>query len=225
MRPKVRKVPSAALWGIALFSACASDPPPPPAPPPTTTCPAGQVFDGQACRAQAAPAGSGGSASTPVASTGSTQAGTTGVIHQTTPGAEAVRLDTNAAAGAVQMLTPLAATYVPEGAVPVGRLVAGQFAAGQSLQEPVTLKPGACYTVVAIAAAPVSELDVALTPAIPIPGFNPTAAKDSETGLVATIGKKPGCFKWALPAAGAMTLTVTVAAGQGVAAAQVYEKP
>lgn len=225
MRPKVKKVPSAALSVIAVFSACASDPAPPPAPPPPPTCPAGQVFDGQACRLQEPAPGSGGSASTPSTTSGSTQVGTTGVIHQTTPGAEAVRLDTNAAAGAVQMLTPLTATYVPEGAVPVGRLVAGQFAAGQSLQEPVTLKPGACYTVVAIAAAPVSELDIALTPAIPIPGFNPTAAKDSETGLVATIGKKPGCFKWALPATGSMTLTVTVSAGQGVAAAQVYEKP
>lgn len=224
MRPEVRKVPSAALWGLAMFSACASDPPPPAQPPPTT-CPAGQVFDGQACRLQAPPGGGGGSASTPATSTGGTPVGTTGVIHQTTPGSEAVRLDTNAAAGAVQMLTPLVATYVPEGAVPVGRLVAGQFTQGQSLQEPVTLKPGACYTVVAIAAAPVSELDVALTPAIAIPGFNPTAAKDSETGLVATIGKKPSCFKWALPAAGSMTLTVTVVGGQGVAAAQVYEKP
>jgi len=225
MRPEVRKVPSAAVVGLSMLSACASDPPPPPAPPPPSTCPAGQVFDGQACRPQGPPAGSGGSASTASTNTGSTGAGTTGVIHQTTPGAEAVRLDTNAAAGAVQMLTPLVATYVPEGAMPVGRLVAGQFAQGQSLQEPVTLKPGACYTVVAIAAAPVSELDIALTPAIPIPGFNPTAAKDSETGLVATIGKKPSCFKWALPAAGSMTLTVTVAGGQGVAAAQVYEKP
>lgn len=223
MRLTVNKVPKATLGVLAVFSGCASDPPPPAAPPPQA-CPQGYVFDGRECRPPQGPSGSGGSGATPGATTGTLPAGTTGVVHETAPGPDAVRLDANAAAGAIHMLTPLVAAYVPEGAVPVGPLLAGQFAQGQSLREPLMMNPGACYTVVAVAAAPVSEVDVAFTPAVTVPGFNPTAAKDPETGLVATIGKKPNCFKWALPAAGSMTLTLTVPAGQGVAAAQVYEK-
>lgn len=223
MRLAVNKVPRAGLGVLAVFTGCASDPPPPATTPPQT-CPQGYVFDGRECRPPQVPTGSGGTGATPGATTGAPPAGTTGVVHETTPGPDAVRLDANAAAGAIQLLTPLVAPHVPEGAVPVGSLVAGQFAQGQSLREPLTMNPGACYTVVAVAAAPVTEVDLALTPAVSVPGFNPTAAKDPETGLVATIGKKPNCFRWALPAAGSMTLTLTVAAGQGVAAAEVYEK-
>ncbi|HEY6722953.1 MAG TPA: hypothetical protein VI197_02945 [Polyangiaceae bacterium] len=226
MRLAVNRIPAVGLGVLALFSGCASDPPPPATAPPGT-CPQGYVFDGRECRPQQTASGSGGmggSGSMPGATTGTLPDGTTGVVHETTPGPDAVRIDANAAAGAIQMLTPLVAAYVPEGAVPVGPLLAGQFAQGQSLREPLTLTPGSCYTVVAIAAAPVTEVDLALTPAVSVPGFNPTAAKDPEAGLVATIGKKPTCFKWALPAVGSMTLTLTVPAGQGVAAAQVYEK-
>lgn len=122
------------------------------------------------------------------------------------------------------MIRPLVRAVVPEGAKPVGSLVAGQFTDGQSLQETVPMKPGGCYTIVGVAAPPVTELDLALTPTVALPGFNPTLAKDNETGQSATIGKKPNCFEWAWPAAGAMQLTVTVSAGQGVAVAQVYEK-
>lgn len=224
MRLVVNNLPGAVLGVFAVFSGCASDPPPPATQPPPPACPEGYVFDGRECRPPQEPAGAGGTGAEAAATNGAIPPGTTGVIHETTPGPDAVRLDANAALGAVQMLTPLVATYVPEGAVPVGPLVAGQFTAGQSLRESVTLNPGACYTVVAVAAAPVTEVDLALTPAISVPGFNPTAAKDPETGLVATIGKKPNCFKWALPAAGSMTLTLTVSGGQGVAAAQLYEK-
>jgi len=214
---------AAALVLAGLASGCASDPPPQAAPPPG--CPPGSVFVGGQCQPSAPPPATGGASSTTPTTTGTAPEGAGGTtIHQTTPGPDAVRLDASAAAGAAQLLGPLLAGVVPDGARPVGELVAGQFAQGQSLRAPVTLKAGGCYTVVAVALAPVTEVDVALTPSIAIPGFNPTAAKDSETGLVASIGKKPNCFKWALPAAGTMTLTLTVPGGQGVAAAQVYEK-
>lgn len=213
-----------ALVLALMASGCASDPPPQASPPPPT-CPAGTVLMGGQCQAALPPAGTGGTSSTPPTTTGTAPQGAGGTaIHQTTPGPDAVRLDASAASGAAQLLGPVLAGVLPDGARPLGELVAGQFTQGQSLREPVTLKPGACYTVVAVALAPVTEVDVALTPALPIPGFNPTAAKDSETGLVATIGKKPNCFKWALPAEATMTLTLTVPGGQGVAAAQLYEK-
>jgi hypothetical protein len=213
-----------ALVLALLAGGCASDPSPPAAQPPPA-CPSGTVFIGGQCQAAAPPAGAGGTSSAPPTTTGTVPQGAGGTaIHQTTPGSDAVRLDASAASGAAQLLGPVLAGVVPDGARPVGELVAGQFTQGQSLREPVTLKPGACYTVVAVALAPVTEVDVALIPALPIPGFNPTAAKDPETGLLATIGKKPNCFKWALPAEGTMTLILTVPGGQGVAAAQLYEK-
>lgn len=214
----------AALVLAVWASGCASDPPPPAAPP-APACPAGSVAVGGQCQPAVAPPATGGASSTLPTTSGTAPEGAGGTtIHQTTPGPDAVRLDASAAAGAAQLLGPVLTSIVPDGARPLGALVAGQFAQGQSLGEPLTLQPGACYTVVAVALAPVTEVDVTLTPRIAIPGFNPTAAKDSETGLLASIGKKPNCFKWALPTAGRMTLTLTVPGGQGVAAAQVYEK-
>lgn len=172
------------------------------------------------------PGGQGGTHSAPGNTGSSVPPGAGGgpVLHQTPPDPEAQRLDASAAAGAAELLTPLVAPHVPSGAKPVGNLVAGQFAQGQSLTEPVTMQPGGCYTVLAVALAPVSELDLALTPAVAVGGFNPTAASDPETGTVATLGKQPNCYKWALPTQGTMNLVMTVRAGQGVAAAQVYEK-
>lgn len=43
-----------------------------------------------------------------------------------------------------------------------------------------------CYTVVGVAAPPVSELDLTLAPALAIPGFEPATTKDSETAPRAT---------------------------------------
>jgi hypothetical protein len=69
-------------------------------------------------------------------------------------------------------------------------------------------------------------VNIQLGAALPtIPGAAPlTAAADSDTGNTAVIGKKPNCYKWALPVAGPMKLIFSVAAGSGVAAAQVFEK-
>lgn len=210
------------MWP-ALAVTCASNPPPSAQPLPPA-CPEGYQRDGYQCQpGQAPPATSGAAAADPA---GPTTTGTSldGTLHETRPGLEAVRLDASAAKGAVEMLTPAVTAAVPDGAKPVGPLIAGQFSAGQSLTETVSMRPGACYTAVGLGAPPVSELDIAFSPTIALPDFDPTAARDPETGSVATIGKRPNCFKWRLPTTGAMRLTVTVVAGEGVAAAQVYEK-
>lgn len=170
--------------------------------------------------------GAGGQATTPPTTTGAppSAAGGTAPVDQTAAGPAAQRIDAGAAAGAVGLLQPLVSQHVPAGAKPLGAPIAGQFAQGQSLTETITMQPGGCYTILAAGAPGVTEVDLALTPNIQIPGFNPTAAKDPETGSLATLGKQPNCFKWALPAAGTMQLVFTVPAGQGIAAAQVYEK-
>jgi hypothetical protein len=38
------------------------------------------------------------------------------------------------------------------------------------------------------------------------------------------VGQQPNCYKWAFPMGGTVKLVMTVSAGQGIAAAQVYEK-
>ena len=42
--------------------------------------------------------------------------------------------------------------------------------------------------------------------------------------IVAIVGDKPNCFKWAFPMSGMMKVVMTVSQGSGVAAAQVFEK-
>ena len=86
------------------------------------------------------------------------------------------------------------------------------------------MHPGACYTVVAAGAPGVTELDLALTSSVVLPGFNPTAAKDPETGALATLGKQPNCFKWAWPLPAPVKVVMTVTGGAGLAAAQLFVK-
>lgn len=192
-------------------------------------CPPGQFFDGQFCQYQNAPPPTAAPPPTqapPPAPPPTAQSGTTqtpaGAVHTSTAGPNATPLDPNAAAAATALLTPLAQQHIVAGAKPVGSAIAGQFQTGQSLTSQVQMQPGKCYTIVAAGAPPVGELNLQLTPAIP--GVNLTAAADSDTGATAVIGKKPNCFKWALPAPGPMNLIVSVTAGNGIAAAQVFEK-
>ena len=138
-------------------------------------------------------------------------------------GPAAVPLDPTAAAAATQLLAPLGAQQAPEGAKPIGGLIAGQFQAGQVLERDVQMQPGRCYTVVGVGLPPVEDLDLQLVTGVSgLPG--PIIAEDKTDASNAVLGGKPNCFKWALPVAAPVKVVVTVAAGQGVAAAQVYEK-
>jgi hypothetical protein len=125
------------------------------------------------------------------------------------------------AAPAQMVMDQLAKTDAP-GAKPLGSPMVGMFQAGQQLESTITMQPGKCYTVIA-AAVPggIAELNVQLAAAIP--PF-PVIAQDQTTGPQAVVGKTPNCYKWALPFAGQTKVITTAAAGQGVAAVQVYEK-
>lgn len=122
-------------------------------------------------------------------------------------------------------LTALAAQKAMPGAKPVGAPVAAQFQQGQCQETIVSMSPGKCYSVVASALSGVQNLDLALVPNLGLPGLPQlVAAADSTTAATAVLGESPNCFKWALPTAGTMKLVISVAAGQGLAAAQVFEK-
>ena len=217
------------LSSVGLLAACGEDKPAETGGPAAVQCPPGQYYDGRLCQTQgAAPVG------TTPAPTGTTPAptGTTpgpalppGVVATTTAGPTATALDPTAAQAATQLITPLGAQHAPAGAKPVGSAIAGNFQQGQSLEAQVQMNPGKCYTVVGVGLPPVTNLDISLVPALPIPGLPAaTMAADNTVGANAIVGDKPNCFKWAFPMSGMMKVIMTVSQGSGVAAAQVFEK-
>jgi hypothetical protein len=210
-----------------LSASCASKETPPAQPPPPQ-CPAGQYWDGQYCQQQAAVAPQPGTQAPPAQPDQGTQpqqeAPIPGVATGST-GPTATPVDASAAGAATTLLGPLGQQHAPAGAKPLGSAIAGQFQQGQSLEQQVQMSPGKCYTIVAAAPPPVQNVDVQVLPTIQIPGLaSPVLAQDKTTAPTAIIGEKPNCVKWPLPVPGAVRVVLTVTAGQGVAAAQVYEK-
>jgi hypothetical protein len=133
-------------------------------------------------------------------------------------------IDLSAAQAATSLLVPLAGTKAMAGAKPSGAPVTAQFQQGQCLEVTVNMTPGKCYSVVASGLPTVQNLDLALV-ADALPGFpQVVAASDSSVGPTSVLGETPNCFKWALLVPGTMKLIVSVSAGQGLAAAQVFEK-
>jgi hypothetical protein len=174
-----------------------------------TNCPAGTQWNGQTCAA----AGGG------VGGVGGAGGGIPGLGGGSCPPAQA--LDAMAGMAATQGLNLLAQQNAP-GAKAVGSPLAGNFQAGQCLEVQVTLNPGKCYTAIATGAGP-TEVDVQLQLPLPPPG-NQTIAQDNASGPMAVLGKSPDCFKNPSPFPAPMKLVLKVPAGQGMAAAQLYEK-
>jgi len=139
-------------------------------------------------------------------------------------GGTAQALDPAAAGIVTSVMSQLASSQIPPGAKPVGSAVAGNFQTGQTLEVRTQLQPGKCYSVVGVAVPTVTELNLQLLAETPIPGAAPVLATDQDTGPQAVLGKKPNCYRWSLPFAATVKLVVQVAGGQGLAAAQLYEK-
>ena len=194
--------------------------------PTATQCAPGQYFDGRICQSQTgtAPAATTPVATAPAATTPAAIPGLPGVAT-TSSGPAATPLDPATAQVVTSLIAPLAATAAAPGAKAVGAAIAGNFAQGQSLEQTVQMNPGKCYTIVGAGVPTIQNLDIQLVPSIAIPGL-PAAvvAADSSQGSTAIVGQQPNCYKWALPMGGTMKVVVTVSAGQGMAAAQVFEK-
>ena len=139
-----------------------------------------------------------------------------------TPG-PAQPVDPSAGAAVTPVLAAVAQQELP-GSKPVGSALTGNFQPCQTLEVQAQLQPGKCYVVVGAAAPPVSEVNVKLAAAVPIPGSAPVMAQDSDTGVQAVIGRKPNCYKNPLPLPAPVKLILEVQAGSGVAAAQLFEK-
>src|SRR5690606_14762112 len=130
----------------------------------------------------------------------------------------ATPVDVTMAAQAGPLSSYMASAHLPAGARPFGSAFAGQFAEGQVLERKVLLAAGKCYTVVAAGLPPISEVNVALF----LEGATIAAAQDETTGMQAVLGSRQSCFQPV--ASGTYRLVLTVEKGQGVAAAQVFEK-
>ena len=139
-------------------------------------------------------------------------------------GGSATPIDPAAGAVVQPIINTLAQQHTVAGAKPVGSVLVGNFQAGQTLEGQIQLQPQKCYTVVASALPPVTELNVQLVATTIIPNVSPVLATDSDTGTQAIIGKKPNCYRWPFPLAAPAKVILTVASGAGLAAVQVYEK-
>ena len=111
-----------------------------------------------------------------------------------------------------------------QGGQPDGSPFAGQFAAGQTLEQTINIKGNGCYTVVA-ASMGIQQLDIALV-VQPSPLMQPiTVAQSSGTGPNATLGgKATGCWRNPTPFVGQGKVILKATSGQGLAAAQVFSK-
>jgi hypothetical protein len=128
-----------------------------------------------------------------------------------------------AAAVVAPLLTQMGSVEAP-GAQPDGSPFAGQFAAGQTLEQVINIKGNGCYTIVG-ASAGIQQLDIALV-VQPTPLMQPfTVAQSTTTGPNATLGgKATGCWRNPTPLAGTAKVIMRATAGQGLAAAQVFSK-
>ncbi|MEI9951991.1 MAG: hypothetical protein WDO74_24150 [Pseudomonadota bacterium] len=133
-------------------------------------------------------------------------------------------IDPAVTAAVTPMLTQLAAAQTVAGSKPLGSALVGNVGGTLTLEQQIMLQPNKCYSVVAVGLPPVSELNVQFVAVTIVPGMAPILATDQDTGASATLGKKPNCYKWALPLPVAVKVVVSAAAGQGVAGAQVFEK-
>lgn len=208
----------------ALLAACGEDKPAETGGAGGVQCPPGQYYDGRFCQQQGAAPAATPTATTPAGTAPVATAPGTLPIATTTSGPTAAPLDPAAAQAATQLITPLGAQHTVAGSKPIGAAIAGTFQTGQSLEAQIQMNMGRCYTVIGVGLPPVTELDIALVPVPLFPGMPaPTLAADvNSKGTTAVVGGKPDCVKALLT--GMVKVVMTVSAGSGVAAAQVFEK-
>jgi hypothetical protein len=190
--------------------------------PPPVTCPPGQYWNGQMCAAGVAPTAT---TATPPPTTTAPPPPTSPIPTATT-GPTAAPLDAVSASAATQALDVLAKQSIPPGAHPLlAQALAGNFQQGQSLETTFNAQPGKCYTLVGSGLPNVQNLDLQIVASSPLPGFgSPILATDQTSSPNAVVAGQPNCFKWALPMAAPLKVVMTVSAGSGIAAAQIYEK-
>jgi hypothetical protein len=117
------------------------------------------------------------------------------------------------------------ATQEAKGMQKSGEMMSGVLQEGQSLEQVTMLQPGKCYTMVGLGLPMIQELDITMSPVIPLPGApNLPMAQDNKTGAQATLAPTPDCYKHVLPLPLQVKFMVTAKAGSGAVGAQLYVK-
>lgn len=202
-------------------------------------CPPGQTYDGEFCQVdqsvataekpvppeEPAPSSEAPQSTPPEAPEGSAEADSNPTpelsAEEPAPQVERSRatpVDVTMAAQAAPLIQYMAASHLPAGSRPLGAPFAGQFAEGQILDRKVQLTSGKCYTVMAAALPSVVEVNLELYEE----GGATPVAKDATQGLQAILGSRDQCFSPSKT--GTYQLVLFVERGQGVAAAQVFQK-
>ncbi|MFO0758461.1 MAG: hypothetical protein U0359_18355 [Byssovorax sp.] len=120
------------------------------------------------------------------------------------------------------ILTAMGASEAP-GMKADGTAFAGTFQEGQTLEHPINVQAGKCYTVVGASAGGIVELDVQLVAqAAPMPPL--VLAQDNQTGPMAIIGSKGQCFRNPSPITVPGKVILKATKGNGIAGAQVFIK-
>ena len=204
MRSRLFAVLSLSLACLGT-SACSSSTPAPVGPVDPNACPPGQLCPPPVTTV------------TPPAPTATAPAPTaTATTSAATP------LPPIAAAAVTPVLQGMASTEAP-GMKPDGSPFAGQFKEGDTMEQPINIQAGKCYTVVGASIAGIIELDISLVAqTAPLPPV--VLAQDSTTGPTATLGGKGQCFRNPLPIGGPGKVILKATKGAGLAAAQVYVK-
>ena len=117
-------------------------------------------------------------------------------------------------------LAALAISQLPPGMQPEGAAFAGQFTQGQTLEQPLSLMPGKCYSIAA-AGVGITAIHIDL---LGVPIAVPLVSSQKD-GVVSLIGSgTSGCWKYPFPIPGTARIVVKAVQGAGIAAAQVYVK-
>jgi hypothetical protein len=105
-----------------------------------------------------------------------------------------------------------------------GNTMAGNFAQGQTLEQPITIAPGKCYTFVAAGVGP-QEIEISLVATTPIPNMAPMMGDQKGSGGKVALGAGSSCIKLAfIPFAVQAKWVVTSTKGGGIVAAQAFSK-
>lgn len=140
--------------------------------------------------------------------------------------------DPNQSLALTTMLSGRAAAEAP-GATPEGPPTCGVVGEGQSATGPtLTLQQNVCYTVLAHALPPVTEVDVLIEADVAAAGVPPAfqaaipklLAQDADSGEKAAIGAKGTCYKNPWPFPLMVKLVAKARTGSGPVAAQLYKK-
>ena len=136
-----------------------------------------------------------------------------------TAGGSAQQVDVSMAAAVQPIVQQLGKTQAVPGSKPMGSLIVANFNQGQTFEQTIQLGANKCYTVVAVGGPGINEVNVKFLP----PVVSMIIAQDQGTGPQAVLGPNPNCWKSG-PIAAPMRLILEVPQGQGLVAAQVYEK-